>query len=104
MEVRTFERDVLDKLHLQIPFLQYSDDVVIPYLLQFYGDFVRHKHTSDQTIFTSPGIDSFLDYLMFGLSRCFIWSFHSDGQTRAKGLTDRAAMEFAVGLINWGIS
>jgi hypothetical protein len=32
-KIREFERNVLDRIHLMEEFVNYSDDIVIPYLL-----------------------------------------------------------------------
>jgi hypothetical protein len=42
-KIRKFESEVLDKAHVNYAFYQYSEDIVIPYLLQVYGDTERHR-------------------------------------------------------------
>jgi hypothetical protein len=50
-KIRWFEAEVLDKVYLKTPFLEFDEDIVIPYLLKAFGDIER-----DKAIFKNKGI------------------------------------------------
>ncbi len=72
--IRQFERDILDKFHESLDFYQYSEDIVIPYLMQVYGDLERYRDRLEENGRSSGVIDSYLSNLVHGISHCIRWT------------------------------
>lgn len=71
--IRQFERDILDKFHESLDFYQYPEDIVIPYLMQVYGDFERYRDRLEENGRSGGVIDSYLSNLVHGISHCIRW-------------------------------
>jgi hypothetical protein len=72
-KIRKFETEILDEVYLSKEFYQYSEDIVIPYLLQGYGDIERYRDRLEKVGHTESAINSYLSNLVHGISHCIRW-------------------------------
>jgi len=103
-KIRAFEYNVLDQHHQGYAFYQYSDDIVIPYLLQVYGDieryrdwFIRHGHDATNLSFL-------LHNRLHGLGHCFRWMIDKKGKG-TKDISGNAYQQIhamAADFLSWG--
>lgn len=103
-KIRDFESDILDKAHANYEFYQYSADIVIPYLLQVYGDTERHRDILIANGHDAKTISVVLSNMMHGIGHCIRW-MHKQSQplfsdTNAK--SPRQLQEMASVFLGWG--
>ncbi|WP_316795458.1 hypothetical protein [Pedobacter agri] len=72
-KIRIFESDLLDKAHFNYAFYQYSEDIVIPYLLQIYGDTERHRNTLIANGHNAHNVSVYLNNMTHGIGHCIRW-------------------------------
>lgn len=71
--IRTFEKEVLDKSHEKYPFFQYPDNIVIPYILQVYGDTERHRDNLIREGHNDLNLTIFLNNMLHVMGHCIRW-------------------------------
>lgn len=103
-KIRKFESEVLDKAHVNYAFYQYSEDIVIPYLLQVYGDTERHRDNLIASGHSSHNVSSYLNNMLHGIGHCIRWMlkqtqpvFHDTSDISAQQLQQMAA-----DFLSWG--
>src|SRR6202011_2637464 len=65
--------EILDTIHSEFPFFQYGDDIVIPYLLQFYGDTERQIERFEESGYNPLQLGFYLTNMLFGIDHCIRW-------------------------------
>ncbi|WP_423147894.1 hypothetical protein [Rubrolithibacter danxiaensis] len=103
-QIRAFERDVLDEHHKSFLFYQYSDDIVIPYLLQTYGDTERHRDNLVRNGHNATSLSFYLNNMLHGLGHCIRWMINKGGTgiKDASGNTYLQIHEMAADFLGWG--
>jgi len=103
-KIRAFEHDVLDKHHQTYLFYQYSEDIVIPYLLQTYGDTERHRDNLVRNGHNEANLSFYLSNMLHGIGHCIRWMIDKDGQgiKDASGNTYQQIHEMAADFLGWG--
>ncbi|HWD86792.1 MAG TPA: hypothetical protein VG367_01615 [Mucilaginibacter sp.] len=105
-KIRSFETEILDRVHVEFEFYKYSEDIVIPHLLQFFGDIERRRGDFIERGFTEISFSFYLTNMMHGISHCIRWIkkqnnpqfVNSDHQS--PHYIHRISADF----VNWGIS
>lgn len=102
-KIRLFEHGILDNHYKTIEFFKYSDDLVIPYLLQSFGDTERHSSSLLKKGFTETQISFFLNNMVHGISHCIRW-IKTQKQPGFMEISDyTAAHTMSMDFIGWGI-
>lgn len=103
-KIRAFERDVLDQHHKSFLFFQYSDNIVIPYLLQTYGDTERHKDSLIRNGHSETNLSFYLNNMLHGIGHCIRWMINKDspGIGDISHNTYRQIHEMAADFLGWG--
>lgn len=101
-KIRVFERDILDKVYLKKELINYSGDVAIPYLLQTYGDIVRHKDMLLQNGFTEVSFNTYITNLLHGIGHCIRW-INNHKSAKYDSISDfKYAHQLASDFASWG--
>lgn len=103
-KIRSFEYDVLDQHHKNYAFYHFSDDSVIPYLLQTYGDTERHRDNLIRNGHNPTNLSFYLNNMLHGLGHCIRWMI-GKGNIEIKdfsGITYRQIHEMAADFLGWG--
>lgn len=103
-KIRKFESEVLDKAHINYAFYQYSEDIVIPYLLQVYGDTERHRDNLIANGRNAYNVSIYLNHMMHGIGHCIRWMLKQT-QPVFSDITDespRQLQEMAAHFLGWG--
>jgi hypothetical protein len=83
--------------------MSYSDDVVIPYLLQVYGDTVRHKEGLIKNGFTESTVNIHLTNLLHGIGHCIRWTT-KQLDSKHNSISDSIfAQKLAADFSSWGL-
>lgn len=104
-KIQLFESEVLDKVHLDFEFYKYSEDVVIPYLLQFYGDIERRRNDFLKSGFTEVSFGFYLTNMMHGIGHCVRWikqqtkPIYNDTGNHSPTYIHEITLDF----VNWGM-
>ena len=77
-KIRAFEYDVLDQHHKSYLFYQYSENIVIPYLLQTYGDTERHRDNLVRNGHNETNLSFYLNNMLHGIGHCIRWMINKD--------------------------
>jgi len=72
-KIRKFETEILDKWHENFAFYQYSEDIVIPYLLQVYGDIERYRENLIGAGHDETAMSFYLNNMLHGVGHCVRW-------------------------------
>lgn len=102
-KIRAFEHDVLDRHYKDYLFYQYPDNIVIPYLLQIYGDTERHRDNLVRTGHGETSLSFYLNNMLHGLSHCIRWMANSNSSEikDVSSLTYRQIHEMAADFLGW---
>lgn len=103
-KIRKFESEVLDKAHANYAFYQYSKDIVIPYLLQVYGDTERHRDNLIANAHNAHNVSVYLNNMMHGMGHCIRWVLQQS-QSTFRDPSDkslRQLQEMAADFLGWG--
>lgn len=107
-KIRKFETEVLDATYKNFKFYKYSQEIVIPYLLQVYGDTERHRDNLAANGYDPTAVSWFLNNMIHGLGHCIRWitqkdePFSKDISISSESFTE--IHEMAADFIHWGIS
>jgi len=103
-KIRAFEYDVLDQHYKNYLFYQYPDDIVIPYLLQTYGDTQRHRDNLVRTGHDETSLSFYLNNMLHGLGHCIRWMVNNRSLEikEVSDLTYRQIHEMAADFLGWG--
>lgn len=103
-KIRAFEYDVLDQHHKSFLFFQYSDNIVIPYLLQTYGDTERHRDNLVRSGHNETNLSFYLSNMLHGIGHCIRWMINKDspGIENASHNTYQQIHEMAADFLGWG--
>ncbi len=103
-KIRAFEYDVLDQHHKSYSFFQYSDDIVIPYLLQTYGDTERHRDSLVRKGHNETNLSFYLTNMLHGIGHCIRWMINKDspGIEDASDNTYQQIHEMGADFLGWG--
>lgn len=103
-KIRAFELDVLDQYHKSFLFYQYSDEIVIPYLLQIYGDTERHRDNLIRNGHNATNLSFCLNNMLHGLGHCIRWITNKEGSgiKDISGITYQQIHEMAADFLGWG--
>ncbi|ATL44113.1 MULTISPECIES: hypothetical protein [Weeksellaceae] len=102
--IRNFEKEVLDKSHEKYPFFQYPYNIVIPYILQVYGDTERHRDNLIRQGLNDINFSIFLNNMLHGMGHCIRWIVNRDG-SNLKDITTETYQqlhEMAADFLGWG--
>lgn len=102
--IRNFEKEVLDKFHEKYPFFQYPDNIVIPYILQIYGDTERHRDNLIRQGHNDINFSIFLNNMLHGMGHCIRWIVNRDS-SNLKDITTETYQqlhEMAADFLGWG--
>ncbi|MES2419552.1 MAG: hypothetical protein V4541_15305 [Bacteroidota bacterium] len=102
--IRNFEKDVLDKYHEKYPFFQYPENIVIPYILQVYGDTERHRDNLIRQGYNDINLSVFLNNMLHGMGHCIRWIVNRDS-SNLKDITTETYQqlhEMAADFLGWG--
>lgn len=103
-KIRKFESEVLDKAHIIYEFYEYSEDIVIPYLLQVYGDTERHRDNLITNGHNAHNVSVYLNNMMHGIGHCIRWMLKQE-QPMFLDTSDespRQLQEMAADFLGWG--
>ncbi|WP_418499012.1 hypothetical protein [Flagellimonas sp.] len=103
-KIRKFESDILDIAHINYEFYQYSEDVVIPYLLQVYGDTERHRDNLIANGQDAQNVSIYLSNMIHGIGHCIRWMLKQN-QPLYRDISDespRQLQEMAADFLGWG--
>jgi hypothetical protein len=103
--IREFERDILDRHHESYKFFDYSQDIVIPYLLQVVGDTERFRDELVNGGHTETNIATYLSNMMHGLGHCIRWLINRKPELQVKEDFDGTyseVHEMAADFLGWG--
>ncbi|KAB5487635.1 hypothetical protein [Flagellimonas hadalis] len=103
-KIRKFESDILDIAHINYEFYQYSEDVVIPYLLQVYGDTERHRDNLIANGQDAHNVSIYLSNMIHGIGHCIRWMLKQN-QPLHRDISDespRQLQEMAADFLDWG--
>jgi hypothetical protein len=103
-KIRLFENNILDKYHEKYLFYRYSEDIVIPYLLQIYGDTERHRDNLIRHGHNDTNLSFYLNNMLHGLGHCIRWMIRKNntGIKDISGITYRQIHEMAADFLSWG--
>lgn len=103
-KIRTFESDILDQHHENLPFFQYSEDIVIPYLLQVYGDTERFRDILITKGHNPQNISFYLNNMLHGMGHCIRWMSKQNHPKYldTNNLSINQVQELAATFLNWG--
>jgi hypothetical protein len=103
-KIRAFEYDVLDQHHKSYLFYQYSENIVIPYLLQTYGDTERHRDNLVRNGHNETNLSFYLNNMLHGIGHCIRWMINKDslGVKDASRNTYQQIHEMAADFLGWG--
>lgn len=103
-KIREFESEILDKAHKKYDFFQYSEDVVIPYILQVYGDTERHRDNLIRKGYDNTNLSFLLSNMLHGLGHCIRWIVNRDTSDfkDASNKTYQQLHEMAADFLGWG--
>lgn len=103
-KIRAFEYGVLDEHHKSYLFYQFSDDIVIPYLLQTYGDTERHRDNLIRNGHNATSLSFYLNNMLHGLGHCIRWVTNKAviGVKDFSEYTYRQIHEMAADFLGWG--
>lgn len=105
-KIRKFETEVLDVAYKDFKFYKYSQEIVIPYLLQVYGDTERHRDSLIVKGYDATTVSLFLNNMIHGIGHCIRWitkqeePFSNDISTESFASIHEMAIDF----IHCGIS
>lgn len=102
--IRNFEKEVLDKSHEKYSFFQYPDNIVIPYILQVYGDTERHRDNLIRQGHNDINFSIFLNNMLHGMGHCIRWIVNRDSSNLKKITTETYQQfhEMAADFLGWG--
>ncbi|WDZ99442.1 hypothetical protein [Mucilaginibacter sp. SJ] len=103
-KIRTFELEVLDEAHVNYAFFRYSEAIVIPYLLQVYGDTERHRDNLIANGYDAHNVSVYLNNMIHGIGHCIRW-MRKQKQPVLQDITDespRQLQEMAADFLGWG--
>jgi len=103
-KIRIFESEILDKAHINYAFCQYSEDIVIPYLLQVYGDTERHKGNLIANGYTPHNVSVYLNNMMHGIGHCIRWMLTQNQPVfrDTSNKSPRQLQDMAADFLGWG--
>jgi len=103
-KIRRFESEVLDKHHEGFAFYSYSDDTVIPYLLQTCGDTERHRDHLEKNGYDHTSLSFYLSNMLHGAGHCIRWAVNKakGSAIDGAGIPYRKLHEMAADFIRWG--
>jgi len=103
-KIRKFESEVLDEAHVNYAFYQYSEDIVIPHLLQVYGDTERHRDNLTDNGYTPHNVSVYLNNMMHGIGHCIRWILRQREPTflDISNESPRQLQEMAADFLGWG--
>lgn len=103
-KIRKFESEVLDKAHVNYAFYQYSEDIVIPYLLQVYGDTERHRDNLAANGRNAHNVSVYLNNMLHGIGHCIRWILEQSQPTfqDTSDESPRQLQEMAADFLGWG--
>ena len=102
-KIRKFESEVLDEAHANYAFYQYSEDIVIPYLLQVYGDTERHRDNLIANGHNATNVSIYLNNMMHGVGHCIRWMIKQNHPV-FRDISDespRQLQEMATDFLGW---
>lgn len=104
-KIRIFETEILDKAHFDFEFYKYSEDVVIPFLLQYFGDIERRRADFIERGFTEVSFGFFLTNMMHGVSHCIRWIKKQTNPqfSNTSDHTPNYIHEITGEFVNWGM-
>ncbi|MCL6218994.1 hypothetical protein [Zunongwangia pacifica] len=103
-KIRIFEKDILDKHYEDYLFYKYSEDIVIPYLLQVYGDTERHRDNLIANGQDAHNVSIYLSNMLHGIGHCIRWMLKQN-QPLYRDISDestRQLQEMAADFLGWG--
>ncbi|WMJ72142.1 hypothetical protein RCC89_03010 [Cytophagaceae bacterium ABcell3] len=103
-KIRAFESDILDKHHETYPFYHYSEGIVIPYLLQVYGDTERFRDALINKGHDPQNLSLYLNNMLHGMGHCIRWmnKQRSPKYLDADSIPVNQLQESAATFLNWG--
>lgn len=103
-KIRKFESEVLDKYHESLAFYSYSDDTVIPYILQTCGDTERHRDHLEKTGYDHSSLSFYLSNMLHGAGHCIRWAVKKvrNANNDGAGIPYQKLHEMAADFIRWG--
>lgn len=103
-KIRKFESEILDKAHTRLAFYQYSEDIVIPYLLQVYGDTERHRDNLISNGHNAYSLSIYLNNMMHGIGHCIRWMIKQTQPTLTSTFDKSPGQlqEMAADFLGWG--
>ena len=103
-KIRKFESDVLDVAHVKYAFYQYSEDIVIPYLLQVYGDTERYRDNLIANGHNAHNVSVYLNNMMHGIGHCIRWMLKQRQPLfiDTSDKSPRQLQEMAADFLGWG--
>ena len=103
--IRAFERDILDRHHESYNFFRYSEDIVIPYLLQTLGDTERYRDELINNGQSETNVSVYFTNMMYGLGHCIRWLIKRNSELPALDHFDGTYSdihEAAADFLSWG--
>lgn len=104
-KIRKFETEVLDKSHEKYPFFQYHENIVIPYILQVYGDTERYRDDLVRKGHNETNLSLYLNNMLHGMGHCIRWIVNRDS-SNLKNITTETYQqlhEMAADFLGWGM-
>ncbi|WP_407490748.1 hypothetical protein [Elizabethkingia anophelis] len=103
-QIRKFETEVLDKSHEKYSFFQYPDNIVIPYILQVYGDTERHRDNLIRQGHNDINFSIFLNNMLHGMGHCIRWIVNRDSSSLKDITTEtyQQLHDMAADFLSWG--
>lgn len=103
-KIRAFEYDVLDQHYKSYLFYRYSEEIVIPYLLQIYGDTERHRDSLVRHGHNETNVSFYLNNMLHGLGHCIRWMVNKKevGIKDVSGYTYEQIHAMASEFLGWG--
>lgn len=107
LKIRKFESEILDKHHLSFELYSYSEDIVIPYLLQSYGDIGRYRDIILKNNISEFNFQGYLTNMTHGISHCIRWVKKQEKSNYDEIPDNLSISEFhnqIMDFLNWGVS
>lgn len=103
-KIRIFESEILDKAHINYTFYQYSEDIIIPHLLQVYGDTERHRDNLIANGHNAHNVNVYLNNMIHGMGHCIRWMLKQSQPTFLDTANEspRQLQEMAADFLGWG--
>jgi len=104
-EIRWLESTILDQHFKKLPLYNFSEDIVIPYLLKTFGDFERARHILSTKGYADQTISRILVTHLHGLGHAIRWTYQSGVDQPIGEVTDHdQANEMSAEAITWAIN